>query len=221
MVIEYYVYFQLLSLVSALAFYKGLKSFKLLGFIPLLLVVCITEGFATNAVFFGWDSNILIYDLYVIISTPIIMYIYLQMLGYTHFTRKIFIAIATLLFIFTVLNFTFVQGYVKFDTYSLILVEFVTAILSLITIAKLFQDDDGSIALNHHPYFWISASTLIFSAVTLIVLGLQQFLALKNVQIGGVRIYAVIMPMINVFLYGCYSYAFYLCKKLTNKSSPR
>ncbi|WP_448701861.1 hypothetical protein ACFGVR_06335 [Mucilaginibacter sp. AW1-3] len=222
MTISYYIYFQLLSLLLAIYCYKGLKSFKLLGFIPLLVVVCVTEIIAINTSFFGWDNNNLqIYNLYVIVSTPITIYIFLRMLGYKGLKKSLYISMGVLLFIFTVLNFLFVQGKYNFDTYSLILVEFITAMLALLVIARLFKEDDSDILLNHHPYFWISAATLIFSAVTLIVCGLQQFFLLKKIQIGGVQIYRVIMPAINVFLYSCYSYAFYLCRKLTSKSLPQ
>jgi len=217
MTISYYIYFQILSLLLSIYFYKGLKFFNLLGFIPLLAIVCITEIAAVNAFKFGWTGNLLIYNIYVIISTPVTMYVFLQMLGYKGLTRSIYICIGALLFIFTILNFLFVQGWEKFDTYSLIFVEFIIAMLALLVIARLFQEDDSVILLNKHPYFWISASTLIFSAVTLIVCGLQQFLLLKKIQLGGVQIYRAIMPAINVFLYGCYGYAFYLCRKLTNK----
>jgi len=191
----------------------------LLGFIPLLFIVCITEIVAVNTSLFGWTGNLLVYNIYVIVSTPVTMYVFLRMLGYRGLTKTIYISIGALLFVFTVLNFLFVQGWEKFDTYSLIFVEFIIAMLALLVIKKLFQEDDSIILLNKHPYFWISASTLIFSAVTLIVLGLQQFLLLKKIQLGGVQIYRVIMPAINVFLYSCYGYAFYLCKKLTNRSS--
>lgn len=222
MTISYYIYFQILSLLLAIAFYRGLKVFRLTGFIPLLFIVCSTEVLAVNSTFFGWTSNnLLIYNVYIIVSTPVTMYIFLRMLAYKGLIKSIYVSLGIFLFVFTVLNFLFVQGQEKFDTYSLILIEFITAILSLLVIARLFKDDDSAILLNHHPYFWISASTLIFSAVTLIVLGLQQFFLLKKIQIGGVQIYRVIMPAINVFLYSCYSYAFYLCRKLTNRSLPQ
>ncbi len=219
MIIGYYIYFQLLSLLLSVIFYRELKNFKLLGFIPLLLIVCVTELLAVNYKLLGWHGNLTIYNIYVIISTPVTCYIFFQMLMYKGWARALYISASVLLFIFTLLNYLFLQGSVEFDTYSLIVVEFIIAILSLLVIAHLFQEDDVSVLLNHHPYFWIGASTLIFSAVTLIVLGLQQFLLLKQIQIGGVQIYRVIMPAINVFLYSCYSYAFYLCRKLTNKSS--
>ncbi len=219
MTIDYYIYFQILSLLCAIAFYNELRIWRLTGFIPLLTIVCITEIIADNPTFFHLQgTNIRVYNLYVIVSTPVTFYVFLQMLAYKGLTRAIYISIGALLFIFTVLNFLGLQGQLKFDTYSLILVEFIIAMLALLVIAKLFREDDSEVLLNQHPYFWISASTLIFSAITLVVLGLQQFLLLKKIEIGGVKIYRVIMPMINVFLYSCYSYAFYLCRKLTSKS---
>jgi hypothetical protein len=218
MIVDYFMYFQLLSLLLSIVFYRGLKAFKLLGFIPLLIIVCFTEFTAANFSFVGLHNNHGIYNWYLIMSTPIIFYIFLQILAYKSWMRSLYLTIAALLILFILFNFFFIQGTIKFNTFSLILIEFLIAVLTLLVIAKLFREDDTSIYLNKHPYFWIAASTLIFSLVTLILLGLQQFIELKKIQIGGLQIYTVIMPMINVFLYSCYSYAFYLCRKLTNKS---
>ncbi|WP_139113149.1 hypothetical protein [Mucilaginibacter sp. PPCGB 2223] len=218
MVIHYFMYFQFLSLLLSIIYYRGLKTFKLLGFIPLLLIVCFTEITAANPSFVGLPNNHGIYNYYLLFSTPVTFYIFLQMLYFKGWVKSLYILTSALLVLFVVINFLVGQGPLRFDTYSLILIEFLTGLLTLLVIAKLFREDDSPIYLNRHPYFWIAASTLIFSIVTLIVLGMQQFIEVKKIRIGNLQIYSVIMPMINVFLYGCYSYAFYLCRKLTSNS---
>ncbi|OCX50522.1 hypothetical protein BEL04_22355 [Mucilaginibacter sp. PPCGB 2223] len=212
------MYFQFLSLLLSIIYYRGLKTFKLLGFIPLLLIVCFTEITAANPSFVGLPNNHGIYNYYLLFSTPVTFYIFLQMLYFKGWVKSLYILTSALLVLFVVINFLVGQGPLRFDTYSLILIEFLTGLLTLLVIAKLFREDDSPIYLNRHPYFWIAASTLIFSIVTLIVLGMQQFIEVKKIRIGNLQIYSVIMPMINVFLYGCYSYAFYLCRKLTSNS---
>ena len=221
MVIHYFMYFQFLSLLLAIVFYRGLKAFKLLGFIPLLVIVCFTEVTAANPSFVGLPNNHGIYNYYLIFSTPVTFYVFLQMLFFKGWVKSLYVITAALLVLFVVINFFIGQGAQKFDTYSLILIEFLTGLLTLLVIAKLFREDDSAIFLNQHPYFWIAASTLIFSLVTLILLGMQQFIEVKKIRIGDLQIYSVIMPMINVFLYSCYSYAFYLCRKLTNSLSQQ
>jgi hypothetical protein len=217
MAFQFFHIFEILSFVCAVVFYKHLKNFNLSGFIPLLFVVCATDLTAANIQAFGLYNNHFIYNYYLIISNIITLYIFLQMLDYTGFIKILYISLSVLLIIFTVLNIYFLQGNVAFDTYSVILIEFFTSILCLLVISKLFTHDNADIPLHEHPYFWISGGTLLFGCCSLIVLGLQQFIQLKRIMIGGKNIYNILMPILNVILYSCYCYAFYLCKRLTNK----
>ena len=141
------------------------------------------------------------------------------MLEYVSWIRVIFFCLGFLLLTFLLLNIFFIQGADHFDTYSLILTEFVTTLLSLLVLVKLFKEDDFSIMLYQHPYFWISGATLIFSVSTLVILGLQQYIEAQHLQYDGKNIYRVLTPIMNVVLYVSYSYAFFLCNKLTNRSS--
>jgi hypothetical protein len=213
-------YFQILSLLLSIMYSKGLSKFKINLFIPLLLVVCITEFIGINSrSYFGWKNNYLVYDCYLIISFPITYYIFYKVLAYTSWLRVIFFSLGFLILTFFLLNIFFIQGVQYFNTYTLILTEFVTALLSLLVLIKLFKEDDFSIMLYEHPYFWISGATLIFSVSTLVILGLQQYINVHKLQFEGENIYRILTPIMNVVLYVSYSYAFFLCYKLTNRLS--
>jgi hypothetical protein len=214
-------YFQILSFLLAIIYSRGLSKFKINGFIPLLLVVCVTEFIGTNMLYFGWKNNYFLYDCYLIISFPVTFYIFYRMLDYVSWIRMIFFCTGTLVLVFFLLNIFFVQGFRQFNTYTLILTEFITTLLSLLVLIKLFKEDDFSIMLYEHPYFWISGATLIFSVCTLVILGLQQYIEMQQIQFNGKNIYRILTPIMNVVLYSSYSYAFYLCYKLTNKLSRR
>jgi hypothetical protein len=214
-------YFQILSLLLSIVYSNGLSKFKISLFIPLLLVVCVTEFIGTNRAYFGWKNNYLVYDCYLIISFPITYYIFYKMLAYTSWLRIIYFSLGFLILTFFILNILFIQGEDKFNTNTLILTEFVTAILSLMVLIKLFKEDDFSIMLYDHPYFWISGATLIFSVSALVILGLQQYIEVNKLQYEGKNIYRILTPIVNVVLYVSYSYAFFLCNKLTNRSSQQ
>lgn len=212
-------YFQILSLLLSIIYNRGLSKFKISGFIPLLSITCIAEFIGSNRSYFGWKNNYLLYDWYLIISFLITYYVFYKMLAYVSWIRVIFFCLGFLLLTFLLLNIFFIQGADHFDTYSLILTEFVTTLLSLLILVKLFKEDDFSIMLYQHPYFWISGATLIFSVSTLVILGLQQYIEAQHLQYDGKNIYRVLTPIMNVVLYVSYSYAFFLCNKLTNRSS--
>ena len=213
--------FQILSLLLSVVYSKGLRKFRLSLFIPLLLVVCVTEFIGTNRAYFGWKNNYLVYDCYLIISFPITYYIFYRMLAYTSWLRIIYFSLGFLILTFFILNILFIQGVGKFNTNTLILTEFVTAILSLLVLVELFKEDDFSVLLYDHPYFWISGATLISSVSALVILGLQQYIEVNKLRYEGKNIYRILTPIVNVVLYVSYSYAFFLCNKLTNKLSQQ
>lgn len=215
---SFFQYVQLLSFITAVFCYKGLRFFKITAFIPLLFMVCLTESAAVNLKLFGWTQNYSIYNYFLLISTAFNLYLIDKMLDLNGFSKIVYCIITSLSMLFLVLNFVCLQGSNVFNTYSFILSMLVVSTLSFLVLLKLFNDDESSIMLHFHPYFWISAATLLFSAAALIVLGLQQFILTEKLLIGKVTIYKAIMPILNVVMYLSYTYAFILCRRLANKS---
>jgi len=219
MSIEWPEYFEYLSLLFAIVLYKKLKFFRLSPFLWLLIIVCATETCAANLQWFGIKSNYTIYNYYVLVSSPISLWIFLCMLDFKGSTKKIYLVISGLIMFFMVLNFFFFQGYIKFDNYSFVMIEFVKGLLSLMAITKLLREDNYEISISSNPYFWISGGSLIFSIGAIVLIGPQQFILINKIQIEGVSIYRVVLPLLVVILYSSYCYAFYLCRKLTRKLS--
>jgi len=217
MVIFWPQYFEFLSLLFAIIFYKKLKFFRLSPFLWLLIVVCITETCATNRNWFGEKTTYGIYNYYLLVSSPISLWIFLNMLDFKGFIKTIYLAISALVMVFLLSNFFFLQGPIKFDNFSFVMIEFVKGLLSLMVITKLLREDNYDISISGNPYFWISGGTLIFSIGSIVLLGPQQFILFYKIQIAGLSIYQIILPLLSVILYPSYCYAFYLCKKLTNK----
>lgn len=210
-------YLEFFSLLLSIVFIRGLKKWGLQSFVPLLLITCVTELLGTNRSYFGWKSNYFIYNYYLIVSYPLYMHIYLSMLNYSGLARKGFIGITIAITILFTLNNHYIQGPESFNTYSLILTEISCTLLSLLVILKLFEQDDFAIKLQSHPYFWISGSLLLYSVTMVVILGLQPFIQINKIQIDGKNIYRILSPIVNIILYGSFSYAFLLCNKLKNK----
>ncbi|RKR81147.1 hypothetical protein BDD43_1291 [Mucilaginibacter gracilis] len=210
---------QLISLITAIFCYKGLKKFKLTAFVPLLILVCIVEFIAGNYKMWGWPSNYIVYDLYFILSTPILLYILNNMLAFKKKGQLIYWLINSCLMLFVTYNTFFLQGLHKIDTYSYLTVESFMVIWSLIAIFRQFLEDDAATMLNEHPYFWINGSTVIFGLGILFIMGLSDYIIEKKIFLYGKHIYQYVTKALNFVLYISYSYAFILCRKLTVKQS--
>jgi len=218
--LNFYNIFQILSLFVAIFCYKELKKFSLSFFIPLLFFTCIVEIIATNNRFFGWKSNYFIYNIYLLVSLPLYLAIYSQMIELNTKTRIVYVMICLLCESLIIVNYCFLEGIHVFNSYSLVFTEILQIIFCCLLLIQLaVKEDKQSIYILNHPYFWINAATLLFSLGTLVLLGLQKYIALHHVEIDGKSIYRIFLPILNIILYTSYTYAFILCKTPHNKTS--
>jgi hypothetical protein len=212
-------YFELLSLLFAMLFYRKVISFKLQPFLLLLFIICAIEICGANSHWFNkpWLNaykNYILFNIGMLLTMPIHFWIFLNILDFRQYVKTIYIIVAGLVMFFLVINFAFLQGPFEYDVYSLIMTEFIKAVLCLMVITKLFREDTYEISIGINPYFWIAGAILIYSVSAIVLFGLQKFIVINKIQIDGKSIYRVIIPFVNVVLYSSYCYAFYLCSKL-------
>ncbi|GAA0556824.1 hypothetical protein [Chitinophaga japonensis] len=215
MQLHLYQYAQLLSLLLAILCYRGLIQYKLSPFLPMLVVVNLIEIAGTNYKLLGWIpwlSNHAIYNLNLLLETPMRLYLMGAMLQLRNNERPTFTVIAFLCMLVILLNYLFLQGPAVFNTFSLILIQIVTIVLSCFTLLRLALREEAGASLWKDPYFWINAGLLLFALITLVILGLQQYLQDHRVMLWKKSLYKAIMPVPNIMLYLAYSYAFILCK---------
>jgi hypothetical protein len=213
------LYFELLSLLFAIIFYSKLLLFRLKPFLLLLIVICITEACGANMRLFNLHRNYFMYNIYYVISMPIHFWIFINMLDYKGRVKTGYILIAALVMCFLIVNVFFLHNIQEFNVYSIVMVEFIKGVLSLMVITMILKEDESEMSIGNNPYFWIAGATLIFSVSAVILFGLQKFIVTNKIQINGKSIYRIIIPLVNVVLYSSYCYAFYLCRKLTRKLS--
>lgn len=218
MFIEYFQYFQYLSLVASIFCFRGLRYYSISLFVLLLAVVCITEttaNYMSNVL--NRDDNYKVYNPYLLISTPIVFYLYYKMLKLEKFAASAFLLVSVLCEGVVVLNYLFLQGTESFNSYSVIVIMFMNIIFSSFILFNLVKDEEKDTPLFQEPYFWINSANLLFSISTLVVLGLREYILEHHIVIGDKSIYRYIVPVSNVILYSAYTYAFYLCRKQTMK----
>ena len=211
--IAWFEYFQIASLLTALYCYRGLRACSLLAFIPLLVIVNITEFSGINYRMIGLQSNYSIYNLYLLASTPFYFYIAGKMLFLTGKETIVFYAVCVLSLILVCANFFFIQGPSHFNTYSFVLIEIMMIVFSSLSLVRLTLLDQRELNFIREPFFWINTANLLFGLITLVVLGLQQYILTNHIEINNKTLYNAILPSLNAIVYAGYSYAFILCRK--------
>ncbi len=217
--LQYFHFFQYIALFSAIYFYRGLKIFMAGAMVPLLLLVVLIETLSAIIKTLGFLNNHYLYNIMMFTSTPLYFYLFYYFLNIKEKFRKIYIYISVIISVALLCNFLFFEGVLKFNTLSIIFVSFCTTLLSILLLFRLAVSENY-FNLSKHPYFWIAAGLLIFSLGTLVVLGMNQFIRINNLNIVNKVLYRTIMPVLNVILYSSYSYAFYLCARMKKSYSP-
>ena len=208
----WYEYFQIICLGMAIYCRKGLKACYLKAFIPLLVVVNITEMVGMNFRAFGWSSNYLVYNIYLLVSTPFFFYLAGKMLFLSRWESYVFYIVCILCLLLVVINFCFFQGWDQFNTYSFGLIEIMKIVFSGLCLVRLVVLDQEEKNFMKEPFFWINSVNLMFGLSTLVILGLQSYILINHIEIGNKPLYQAILPAVNAILYGGYSYAFILCR---------
>lgn len=210
---------QLISLCFAIWFYRNLKGWAIAAFLPLLILIFLIEIIGNNFQAFNWPNNYFIYDLYLLLSTPLWLYLFRQMLDLSGTALRIFRWIAILSMSFMFMNYFFGEGMKEFNSWSLLLLMILTIVFSCLILFRISLAESLGGSLYSHPYFWINAGNLLFALVTLVLLGLQPYIRENGIQIQRKSLYYAIIPTANIILYTCYSYGFYLCRVPLTRSS--
>lgn len=210
--IAWFEYFQIASLLTALYCYQGLRACSLLAFIPLLFIVNITELSGINYSMLGLP-NYSIYNLYLLASTPFYFYIAGKMLFLTGRETIVFHTVCVLCLILVCVNFFFVQGQSRFNSYSFVLIEIMMIVFSSLSLVRLTLLDQRELNFIREPFFWINTVNLLFGLIALVVLGLQEYILTNHIEINNKTLYHGILPSLNAIVYAGYSYAFILCRK--------
>lgn len=210
--IAWFEYFQIISLGVAIYCRRGLKACSLGAFIPLLIIVNVTELVGTNSNAFGWTSNYIVYNLYLLVSTPFFFYLAGKMLFLSKRESIIFFTVCFLCLILICINFWYIQGQNRFNSYSMGLIDTLMIVFSGLSLVRLTVFDQEEMNFMKEPYFWINSLNLMFGLITLVLLGLQSYIQVNQIEIANKSLYRAILPTLNAVVYGGYSYAFILCR---------
>ena len=202
------------AVLSLRAFYQGWSPpFRF--FSVFLVIACFTEWFSLAWVRWlykteFWEfpqSNYWLYGLYFMVGFPFLMYFLTRLSQYT-LSKKIGYLLVSVYFIFSFINYFFIQTLHEINTYNLIL-----ASISFIVLAALFfrhlLNKKEIIKLSDTAEVWIAAATFIYYLGATPLNMSLHYLTINNETTALILLN--ITYTLNILLYTSYAIAF-LCK---------
>ena len=204
----------LASAILAVINFKWLKAKGLIFFAPFLCCVFIQE-FLMHYFYwelFGNGSNDIVYNVYRFLSVIFFSLIYYR-IPFLKTFRKYIVGLAVLYTLAFILTFGFLQSIFDYNGYLGLARGFIVTFLGLLFLFCYFQLDSRIEEEFWSPWIWITIGIVIFYPVISISQTFLIHLYNNDVSIIGIRLYNLIPQLMSIFMYGCFTYAFYLCKK--------
>jgi hypothetical protein len=127
--------------------------------------------------------------------------------------RKLMLSLTLVYLVLTLVNYLFIESIFAASSYLTIARAFVITFFAILFLFGYFILDDHEQEKFWHPPVWITAGIVIFYPVAGISIHFQKYLAATGATFYGQKLYQIIPQVMSIFMYGCFSYAFYLCQK--------
>jgi hypothetical protein len=203
----------LLSAVAATTFRKYLGSRRAIIFIPYLWYVFAQETGMVLASELGFLTKTgIIYNFYRPICTTVFVFFYYR-LPLNAPVRKLITWMHAVYLTVTLVTFLFIKPVTEYNSYLSLASGFVIAFCGIFFLFNYFNLDNTEEEKHWQPVIWITIGITTFYPVVNFSLAFYKSLLAYNANILGVPLYQLIPRLMSIFMYSCFSYAFYLCKK--------
>jgi hypothetical protein len=204
----------LLSAIAASWYWKGLKRMQLSLFIPYLWYVSIQEVLLTIL----YDHKIItttavFYNIYRPVSATFFFTIFYKFSSNNPQVRKLMTKMYILYLIFMILDYTFVQPIHLFARYPALATGFLLSCFALLFLFNYFNLDNSRKEFQWFPVIPITVGMLAFYPVVNISFAFHSYLLYSEALLFGTKLYNIIPQIMSIFMYSCFTYAFYLCQK--------
>lgn len=210
-----YIYLSclLLSAVVATIFRRYLKSRQAFIFIPYLWYVVAQELGILIAAELGLITRSgIFYNIYrPICTTVFVMFYYRLPLNVP--VRKLITWMHAVYLLVTLVTFLFIKPISEYNSYLALASGFVITFCGIFFLFNYFNLDNPEDERKWQPVIWITIGVTAFYPVTNISFAFYKFLLANDATLFGIPLYQLIPRVMSIFMYSCFSYAFYLCKK--------
>jgi hypothetical protein len=201
------------SLAMAFASYRDLKNRQLFLLAFYLLYVCIQEA----VVFYirtthPTHSTAFIYNLYRPISVCFFVFFFYR-IPFNSSIRKLIVIMAIIFFIIACVTFLYIQPIDQYNPHLSLASGIVITFYGIFFLFHYFNLDNRAEEDRWKPMLWISIGIVAFYPVVNISYAFYELIRYYKASIFGDSLYASVPRIMSIFMYSCFTYAFYLCRK--------
>jgi hypothetical protein len=207
--------FELTAFIASIINYHKIKNNILWWFIPFLLLVNLVEWGIVFKFYIIDHSNNWIYNIFDPLEFCFYSFIYYRLLSDKK-NKKLILYLVTVILLFTIIDYAFIEPRQYLDSYSYILGCMAMVLYCFLYFRQVMQNiDENSLFAN--PYFWISSGLFLFSMGEAILFScFQYFLITHNFSIFQ-PVFNFLSNVLIAILYTCLCISFF-CRSPQQKA---
>jgi hypothetical protein len=203
----------LFSAVMSFIHRKSLGSRLLSILIPYLFFVFVQELFIFFYLRqFPTASTGIFYNLYHPIYVLVFAILYYR-IPFNAPARKFIALLVVVYLLLTVVTLVFIQSIFMLNGYLSLAAGFVVTCCGIFFLFNYFNLDNLAEEKHWRPVVVITIGVVTFYPVINISWVFHLHLLSNSATFFGFKLYQLIPQLMSIFMYGCFAYAFYLCKK--------
>lgn len=203
----------LFSTIMAFVYRKHLGSRQLTILLPYLLYVFIQETILGLAYYLNYyTSNAVVYNIYRPISIIVFFCIYYNV-SFMAPLRRLIVWLTIGYFAIILINYCFIESIFTTSSYLVLARGFIITFYGILFLISYFYLDNQNDEKYWRPLIWVTIGLVIFYPVISISINFQKYLVADNASLYGLKLYNLIPQVMSIFMYSCFSYAFYLCQR--------
>jgi len=202
----------LLSAIAAIVYSRFLGRWKLTimtFYLPLLFIM---EVYLAGRVNVPGTSNDFAYNIYRPVTVIVFAILYYSIPVMSRF-RNMIIGITLVYLLLIMVAYSFIVSIYGSNTSLTIARGICLTFFAVFYLVSLLLLDDITEQKFWQPLTWVTIGVLVFYPVISISIGFRSYLHDYGATLFGLKVYQVIPQLMSIFMYGCFTYAFYLCKK--------
>lgn len=205
-----FFWFELVSLLVAIFYFKKIKSSFLVWLIPFLILTCLTEIAGLYYKYVLHQENGMIYNLYMLLEFPF-WTAYYRYLAKSGKQRKVITISGLLALAFAVINLLGIQGPVRFNSYTQIAGALLIICLSAHYFYSLLREAEET-TLFKNAFFWISSGVLFYYTGTFLYFALYAYLVEMHSKENN-ELFGLINLNLLILFYSCIALGLILHRK--------
>ncbi len=203
----------IISAITAYLFRKDLEKKGLIILLPYLVLVVLQETgvFIYRQLYTDAHTDI-VYNIYRPVTVIVFYLLYIK-IKFRDKVKKIMSWLLAVYLLCTIINFIFFQSISSANAYLGPAGGLIITSYGLVFLFFYFSLDDQSEEKKLWPLMMITFGVVTFYPVYNIVSVFRKYLQDYDATIHDISLYNLVGRLMSIFMYCCFAWAFYLCKK--------